>query len=72
MLTARESQIVAIICDQGLSGTEIAKDLGISWQTYKKHISNILDKTGYGTVLELAVRTLQKRCKCEYGYGQVK
>lgn len=40
----------------GLSNQEIGEELGIGERTVKMHISNMLQKTGFRTRLELAVR----------------
>lgn len=62
-LTAKEEEILALVCD-GMGGVDISKQLHIKHDTVRKHMSNIYNKTGYSTALELAVRTLQK----QYGY----
>jgi DNA-binding NarL/FixJ family response regulator len=53
-LTPRELEIVAAIVD-GDSNRDIADRLDISLQTVKHHLTNIFDKTGASSRLELAV-----------------
>lgn len=53
-LTPREREILDSIT-AGLSNREIAESLGLSEQTVKHHLSNIFDKTGTSTRLELAL-----------------
>ncbi len=53
-LTNREREIVVEIV-AGSSNREIAEKLGISEDTAKRHLSNIFDKTGLSSRLELAV-----------------
>lgn len=56
-LTARETQIVAAVAD-GSSNKDIASQLAISEDTVKHHMSNIFDKVGVHSRLELAVFAL--------------
>jgi DNA-binding NarL/FixJ family response regulator len=53
-LTARELQLVAAIVD-GYSNKEIAGKFGLSEQTVKHHLTNIFDKLGVSSRLELAL-----------------
>jgi DNA-binding NarL/FixJ family response regulator len=53
-LTPRELEIVGAIVD-GDSNRDIADRLDISLQTVKHHLTNIFDKTGASSRLELAV-----------------
>jgi DNA-binding NarL/FixJ family response regulator len=53
-LTQREAEIVTAIC-QGNSNKEIAAKLSISEETVKRHLSNIFEKLGISSRLELAV-----------------
>lgn len=57
-LTSREMQIVAAIV-AGAGNRSIADRLGISLQTVKHHLTNIFDKTGVSTRLELALLALR-------------
>jgi two-component system, NarL family, nitrate/nitrite response regulator NarL len=56
-LTDRETQIVAAVADGG-SNKDIASQLAISEDTVKHHMSNIFDKVGVHSRLELAVFAL--------------
>ena len=53
-LTKRELQVVAAAAS-GESNKEIARRLNVSEQTVKHHLSNIFDKTGVFSRVELAV-----------------
>ena len=53
-LTPREIEIVSVIA-AGLSNKEIAQTLKIADDTVKHHMSNIFDKLGVSTRLELAL-----------------
>ena len=53
-LTDRQVEIVAAIVD-GLNNPEIAKQLGISQDTVKQHLTAVFDKCGVSTRLELAL-----------------
>jgi DNA-binding NarL/FixJ family response regulator len=57
-LTARELEIVGAIVT-GASNRDIAQQLGISLQTVKHHLTNIFDKTGASSRLELALLALR-------------
>jgi len=59
-LTARERDIVAAI-GTGDSNRDIATRLNISLQTVKHHLTNIFDKTGTSTRLELALLAIRQR-----------
>jgi DNA-binding NarL/FixJ family response regulator len=56
-LTSREAQIVAAVAD-GASNKDIAAHLTIAEDTVKHHMSNIFDKVGVHSRLELAVFAL--------------
>jgi DNA-binding NarL/FixJ family response regulator len=56
-LTPRELEVVACIVE-GCSNRDIAKQFSISEETVKRHLSNIFDKTGVSTRLELALFTI--------------
>lgn len=58
-LTAREREIVAAI-GAGDSNRDIAARLSISLQTVKHHLTNIFDKTGTSTRLELALLAIRQ------------
>jgi two-component system nitrate/nitrite response regulator NarL len=53
-LTPREMEVVGTIVE-GCSNRDIAKQFGLSEETVKRHLSNIFDKTGVSTRLELAL-----------------
>jgi two-component system nitrate/nitrite response regulator NarL len=53
-LTPREIEIVSCIVE-GCTNRDIAKQFSISPETVKRHLSNIFDKTGVSTRLELAL-----------------
>jgi len=53
-LTPRELEVVGCIVE-GCSNKDIAKQFAISEETVKRHLSNIFDKTGVSTRLELAL-----------------
>jgi DNA-binding NarL/FixJ family response regulator len=53
-LTPRELEVVGAIVE-GCSNRDIAKQFGLSEETVKRHLSNIFDKTGVSTRLELAL-----------------
>ncbi|HUD23018.1 MAG TPA: response regulator transcription factor [Acidobacteriaceae bacterium] len=56
-LTPRELEVVACIVE-GCSNRDIAKQFSISEETVKRHLSNVFDKTGVSTRLELALFTI--------------
>jgi DNA-binding NarL/FixJ family response regulator len=53
-LTPREMDVVGCIVE-GCSNRDIAKQFSLSEETVKRHLSNIFDKTGVSTRLELAL-----------------
>ena len=53
-LSERELEVLRELT-RNLTNEEIAEDLGISPRTVKRHIENILDKTGYKSRVDLAV-----------------
>lgn len=53
-LTPREMEVVSCIVE-GCSNRDIARQFGLSEETVKRHLSNIFDKTGVSTRLELAM-----------------
>lgn len=58
-LTTRERELVAAVVG-GRSNKEIADQMGISIQTVKHHLTNIFDKTGVSSRLELALFALRQ------------
>lgn len=59
-LTAREIEIARCIVE-GCSNRDIASQFAISEETAKRHLSNIFNKTGASTRLELALFALTRR-----------
>src|SRR5579875_1646013 len=59
-LTPREMEVVGCIVE-GCSNRDIAKQFGLSEETVKRHLSNIFDKTGVSTRLELAMFAIAHR-----------
>lgn len=53
-LTPRELEVVGAIVE-GCTNRDIAKQFTLSEETVKRHLSNIFDKTGVSTRLELAL-----------------
>ena len=53
-LTPRELEVVSCIVE-GCSNRDIARQFSISEETVKRHLSNVFDKTGVSTRLELAL-----------------
>src|ERR1700690_2452635 len=53
-LTPRELEVVSCIVE-GCSNRDIATQFSISEETVKRHLSNVFDKTGVSTRLELAL-----------------
>jgi len=53
-LTPRELEVVGCIVE-GCSNRDIARQFSLSEETIKRHLSNIFDKTGVSTRLELAL-----------------
>lgn len=58
-LTTRELEIVGAIVD-GRSNRDIATALDITLATVKNHLTNIFDKTGVSSRLELAMFALRQ------------
>jgi DNA-binding NarL/FixJ family response regulator len=56
-LTRREVEVLRLIVD-GCSNREIATEFKLSEETVKRHLSNIFDKVGVSTRLELALFAL--------------
>jgi DNA-binding NarL/FixJ family response regulator len=59
-LTSREREIAASIAE-GRSNREIAKQLGVSEQTVKNHVTSILHKVGVSSRLQLALTIVRQR-----------
>jgi len=57
-LTPRELEVVRCIVE-GCSNRDIAQQFQLSEETVKRHLSNVFDKTGVSTRLELALFAIQ-------------
>ena len=57
-LTAREIEVIALVTE-GCSNKEVAFRLNITEDTVKRHLTNIFDKVGMSTRLELALFALK-------------
>jgi two-component system, NarL family, nitrate/nitrite response regulator NarL len=53
-LTTRELEVITLV-STGASNRDIARQLGLSEETVKHHLSKIFDKTGQSTRVELAL-----------------
>jgi two-component system, NarL family, nitrate/nitrite response regulator NarL len=59
-LTPRELEVVGCIVE-GCSNRDIAKQFSLSEETVKRHLSNVFDKTGVSTRLELALFAIARQ-----------
>ena len=59
LLTEREIAILQRVC-RSMSYEEIADELGIKKRTVSFHVSNMLNKTGYRSIISLAVEAAEK------------
>ena len=59
-LTAREKQIIGLV-GAGYTNKDLAKELGISENTAKHHMTNIFDKLGISNRLELFLFATEHR-----------
>jgi DNA-binding NarL/FixJ family response regulator len=57
-LTCREAQVLRHVA-MGLSNKEIARSLGISIETVKEHVQNVLRKVKANDRTDAAVRAIQ-------------
>jgi len=53
-LTARERQVIALVC-AGYTNKDLAQKLGIRKSTAKHHLSKVFDKLGVANRLELVL-----------------
>jgi DNA-binding NarL/FixJ family response regulator len=60
-LTRRENEVLELLVNEGMGNKEVGAALGIGEETVKRHLTMILNKTGFSTRLELVVRTWQAR-----------
>lgn len=58
VLSNREIEVLYLVAD-GLSNTEIAKELMISIHTVKAHVSNIIQKLCANSRVQAAVRAVR-------------
>jgi DNA-binding NarL/FixJ family response regulator len=59
-LTIRQREVLALVAS-GETNKEVARRLAISEDTVKHHITNILDRTGMSSRVELAVFAIERR-----------
>ena len=59
-LTQREVEVIGLVTE-GCSNREVASRLAITEDTVKRHLTNIFDKVGMSTRLELALFALKNR-----------
>lgn len=59
-LTQREAEVVSLVTE-GCSNKEVASRLSITEDTVKRHLTNIFDKVGMSTRLELALFALKNK-----------
>jgi DNA-binding NarL/FixJ family response regulator len=57
--TEKEIAVIRMVCE-GMSRDEIAKELDVSESMIKKHITSILDKTGFDSISRFAVYAVGK------------
>jgi two-component system nitrate/nitrite response regulator NarL len=69
-LTPRELEIVGVIL-AGCSNSDIAAKFAISEKTVKHHLTNIFDKLGVSSRLELALFALYHKLEAPNGAGDV-
>jgi two-component system, NarL family, nitrate/nitrite response regulator NarL len=59
-LTPRELEVIGLIV-KGLSNRDIAGQFKLSEETVKRHLTNIFDKLGVSTRLELAILAIERK-----------
>jgi DNA-binding NarL/FixJ family response regulator len=59
-VTARESEVIAHVCN-GLSNSEIAREMNVAVQTVKAHMRNIMAKMRVRSRLQLATLMYRER-----------
>jgi two-component system, NarL family, nitrate/nitrite response regulator NarL len=59
-LTNRETEVIGLVTE-GCSNKDVALRLGITEDTVKRHLTNIFDKVGMSTRLELALFALRNK-----------
>lgn len=58
ILTNKEAEILSLLCAGGYSNKELGQMLSVAEGTIKRHVFNIMNKTGYSTRCELIANTL--------------
>jgi DNA-binding NarL/FixJ family response regulator len=66
MLSRREHE-VALLVAQGLNNLAIATSLFVSRATVAGHVTNILDKLGFTSRVQIAVWVVERRVRGEIG-----
>jgi DNA-binding NarL/FixJ family response regulator len=61
-LTSRELRVIAAVVEGG-TNRDIARELGMSEQTVKNHLSHIFDKLGVSNRLELALYAIEHKLR---------
>jgi DNA-binding CsgD family transcriptional regulator len=59
-LTPRERQVIALV-GAGYTNKDLARELGISENTAKHHLTNVFDKLGVSNRLELVLFAVEHR-----------
>ena len=52
--TDKELKVISMVC-QGMAREEMAKNMGVTEAMIKKHITSILDKTGFDSISKFAI-----------------
>jgi DNA-binding NarL/FixJ family response regulator len=60
-LTAQERKILDLLVEDACSNLHISLELGISERTVKRHLWNMLNKTGCRTRLDLVTKAWKER-----------
>lgn len=67
-LTQREIEVIGLVTE-GCSNREVASRLSITEDTVKRHLTNVFDKVGMSTRLELALFALKHRLVAGHAGG---
>jgi DNA-binding CsgD family transcriptional regulator len=62
-LTRRQNEILNLLCVDGASNLEIAEQIGISEETVKQHMMDVIDKLGCKSRTEATVLVWKRRCE---------
>ena len=68
-LTTRKHKILDMLLENGCSNQTLASHFGISIETAKRHISNIMDKKGFSTRSEMIANELHRYYRDSKFYG---